>query len=335
MLQKYLYEGPAGVLPYFVYTPANYHIRTPTPLIVMLHGCTQTAVSFAASTQMNRLADQHLFIVLYPQQVKTNNNQLCWDWFEPAHQSRGSGEPAIIAGIVQSLKQNISEWTIDEHRVYVAGISAGAAMAVILGATYPDIFAAIGVHSGLEFRAATSMNSGLKASHQGGPDPLQQGLAAYNAMGDFARIVPTIVFQGLNDYIVNPINGDQVIQQWMRTDELASDGMYDATFTKPSTVTNGKVPAGHTYSRCTWNDSNGNEIQEYWKVKGLGHAWSGGGEGVAYSDPQGPDASLAMYSFFLKHPMPQISHAVQVEAVDGHRASFLSKLQRKVLELLE
>jgi poly(3-hydroxybutyrate) depolymerase len=236
---------------------------------------------------------------------------------------------------VQSVKQNTAQWTIDGQRVYVAGMSAGAAMAVILGATYPDIFAAIGVHSGLEFRAATSLNGGLRVSQQGGPDPLQQGLVAYNAMGNFARIVPTIVFQGLNDYIVNPINGDQVIQQWMRTDELASDGTYDATFTNPSTVTSGKVPAGHSYFTSTWNDSNGNEIQEYWKVNGLGHAWSGGSEGVAYSDPQGPDASLAMYSFFLKHPMPEMRHPMDVEAVDGHRATFWSNLRHRLSGLLE
>ena len=327
MWQQYLYEDPAGSLPYFVYTPEDYQIGTAVPLIVLLHGCTQTAVDLAASTQMNSLADQHQFIVVYPQQLKANNSYICWNWYEPANQSRGSGEPAMIAGIVQTMKQNSTRWTIDEHRIYVAGISAGGAMSVILGASYPDIFAAIGVHSGLEYRAAIALKSVLKVSQRGGPDPVQQGLLAYNAMGDFARVVPTIVFQGVNDYIVNSVNGDQVIQQWMRTDALASSGTYDATFSSPSTVTNGKVPGGRVYTVYTWNDSNGNELQEYWKVNGLGHAWSGGSRGIAYSDPQGPDASLAMYTFFMNHPM-------QVEAVGGHRDSFWGRLRHRLLEML-
>jgi poly(hydroxyalkanoate) depolymerase family esterase len=328
MWQQYLYEDPTGSLPYFVYTPENYQIGTAAPLIVMLHGCTQTAVDLAASTQMNRLADQDQFIVVYPQQLKANNRYICWNWYEPANQSRGSGEPAMIAGIVQAMKQNSTRWTIDEHRVYVAGISAGAAMSVILGATYPDIFAAIGVHSGLEYQAAIALKSVLKVSQRGGPDPAQQGLLAYNAMGDFARVVPTLVFQGVNDYIVNPVNGDQVIQQWMQTDALASDGTYDVTFSSPSTVTSGKVPGGRIYTVYTWNDSDGNEFQEYWKVNGLGHAWSGGSQGIAYSDPQGPDASLAMYTFFMNHPM-------RVDGVEQHHASFWRRLRHKFSGLLE
>jgi poly(3-hydroxybutyrate) depolymerase len=146
---------------------------------------------------------------------------------------------------------------------------------------------------------------------------------AYNAMGDVARVVPTIVFQGVNDYIVNPVNGDQVIQQWMRTDALASNGTYDATFSSPSTVTSGKVPGGRVYTVYTWNDGNGNEFQEYWKVNGLGHAWSGGSQGIAYSDPQGPDASLAMYTFFMNHPM-------RVKVVEMPLVSFWKNLRHKL-----
>ena len=150
--QQYTYNGSAGSRPYFVYTPANYQVGTPAPMIVMLHGCSQTPADFAAGTQMDQLADQKQFIVVYPQQTSTYNQEACWNWFDPADQARGSGEPAIIAGIVQTVEQNTAQWTIDTHRVYVAGISAGAAMSVILGATYPDIFAALGVQSGLEYK---------------------------------------------------------------------------------------------------------------------------------------------------------------------------------------
>jgi poly(hydroxyalkanoate) depolymerase family esterase len=268
----------------------------------MLHGCTQTATDFAIGTKMNQLADQYEFIPVYPQQMNIYNQSLCWNWFEPSNQIRGNGEPAIIAGIIQTVEQNISQWTIDTHRVYVAGFSAGAAMAVILGATYPDIFAAIGVHSGLEYQAATNTVDSLKVMSLGGPDPQQRGQIAFDAMGATTRVIPTIVYQGSSDLVVHPINGDQVTQQWMGTDQLASNGIYKAEFGNPSHVENGQVPDGHSFSVFKWNDSQGYEQQEYWKIDGMGHAWSGGNPVNTYTDPSGPNASLAMIQFFLSHP---------------------------------
>jgi len=285
--QQYTYNGPAGSRPYFVYTPASYQVGTAVPLIVMLHGCTQTPADFAAGTQMDQLADQKQFIVVYPQQTSTYNQEKCWNWFDSADQSRGNGEPAIIAGIVQAVEQTTSQWTIDTHRIYAAGLSAGAAMTVILGATYPDIFAAIGVQSGLEYQAATSSTDAYTALRQGGPDPARQGQAAYNAMGSAARVVPTITFHGTSDYLVYPINGEQVVRQWMQTDHLASHNAYNASFNSPTSTTNGQVAGGHSYSVYTWNDNNGNEVQEYWLVNGMGHGWSGGSSSGTYTDPQG------------------------------------------------
>ena len=300
--QQYTYNGSAGSRPYFVYTPANYQVGTPVPLIVMLHGCTQTPANFAAATGMNQLADQKQFIVVYPQQTSTYNLSECWNWFDSADQARGSGEPAIISGIAQIVEQNTSQWTINVKHVYVVGFSAGAAMSVIMGATYPDIFAAIGVNSGLEYQAATSMSGAFIAMSQGGPNPAQQGQVAYNAMGSTARVVPTIVFHGTSDYTVFPINGDQVVQQWIQTNSLASNNTYNVSFSSPTSTTQGQVSGGHTYSVYTWNDSNKNEVQEYWKVNGMGHDWSGGSNGGSFTDPQGPNASLAMYNFFMNHP---------------------------------
>jgi poly(hydroxyalkanoate) depolymerase family esterase len=251
---------------------------------------------------MNQLAEQYDFIVAYPEQTSAYNADLCWNWFNAANQFRGSGEPAILAGIVQEIERNTAEWTIDVRRIYVTGISAGGAMAVILGATYPDIFAAIGVHSGAEYRAISSLGPGGDVFLQGGPDPIQQGQAAYAAMGRFARVVPTIVFHGTKDVVAAPINGNQVVQQWMETDLLASHGSYHADFHSPSSTRNGQVASGHSYTVYQWNDNQGNEVQEYWLVAGMGHAWSGGNPGIS-SDPQGPSASLAMYLFFSNHPM--------------------------------
>ncbi|MBE3561500.1 MAG: PHB depolymerase family esterase [Ktedonobacteraceae bacterium] len=300
---QYTYNGSAGSRPYYVYTPANYQVGTAVPLIVMLHGCTQTPTDFANGTQMNALADQNQFIVVYPQQTSTYNSLSCWNWFLTADQARGSGEPAIIAGIVQTVEQTTSQWTIDTNRVYAAGMSAGAAMAVIMGATYPDIFAAIGVHSGLEYQAATSQTAATMALSQGGPDPTTQGQAAYNAMGSAARVVPTIDFQGQSDYTVYPVNGDQVIKQWMQTDHLASNNTYNASFGSPATTTSGQVPGGYSYTIQTWKDSSGSEIEEYWKINSMGHAWSGGSSSGSYTDPKGPSATNALYTFFMNHPM--------------------------------
>lgn len=314
MWQKYLHSGPAGSLPYFVYTPVNYRARKPVPLVVMLHGCTQTAEEFATSTRMNELAEQYHFIVAYPQQTSNHNRSRCWNWFQHSNQARDHGEPAMIAGIVREIEQSKSSWTIDPRRMYVAGLSAGGAMASILGATYPELFAAIGVHSGLEYRAASNMLDGLRVMRRGGPDPLKQGQAAYAAMGHAARIVPVIAFHGTNDRVVNVVNGDKMVEQWMQTNSLASRGAYAATFHEPSSVESGRVKGGRAYTVYRWADSNGQRVQEYWRVDGMGHAWSGGSRGSrgsSYADAQGPDASLAMYQFFMRH-------SLSLQAEDEH-----------------
>jgi poly(hydroxyalkanoate) depolymerase family esterase len=307
MWQQYHHKDANGDHPYFVYTPATYHPGTEVPLLVLLHGCTQTAADFAAGTGMNALAEQYGFIVLYPQQTRTSHRTLCWNWFKTSNQFRGRGEPAIIAHMVQAISENTSHWTIDSNRVYVVGASAGAAMTVILGATYPDLFAAIGVHSGPEYQAVTNLLSGLKVLRSGGPDPIKQGRKAFEAMGSHKRVMPTLVFQGTRDTIVPPIHGDQVVQQWMQTNQLASQGLYAADFNNPTTTTSGQVPGGYSYTVSTWKDHTGKDVQHYWKISGLGHAWSGGNPAVAYTDPQGPNASEAMYHFCMNHPMGRVS----------------------------
>ncbi|GHO59811.1 alpha/beta hydrolase family esterase [Ktedonobacter robiniae] len=286
---------------YYVYTPANYQPGTSVPMIVMLHGCTQTPQDFAAGTQMNQLADQHQFIVVYPQEQYINNASLCWNWFLSVNQYRNSGEAGIIGGITQAVEQDISDWRIDTHHVYLAGISAGAAMASNMGATYPDLYAAIGIHSGLEYQATTNAYGAAYAQLYGGPNPTGQGDAAYNTMGSYAHVVPVIVFHGTSDAVVNPINGNQAVQQWMRTDYDASGGSYNASFSSPSSTTNGQVSGGHSYTIRRWNNSSGQEIEEYWTINGMGHAWSGGSSSGSYTDPAGPSATQAMYTFFMSH----------------------------------
>jgi poly(hydroxyalkanoate) depolymerase family esterase len=334
----YLFVSSAGQRPYFVYTPTRYQVGDRVPLVVMLHGCSQTPRGIAVATQWNDLAEEHNFIVVYPGQAlavapdaitrptgeppnqpvdyspaETPSNRLdpcwqdgngdnCWNWFLPRHQRRDAGEPAIIAGITRAVLADTDRWTINPARVYVAGMSAGGAMAVILGATYPDLYSAVAAHSALEYQAATTIPTAFAALAQGGPDPTGQGLQAFQAMGSHARLMPVLVVHGNNDLRVNPVNGDQVIQQWLHTNRLATGGMFTADFAAPTTDTrvNEATPGGHPYRVRTWTDAHGKAVHEYWTIDGMGHAWSGGYWLGSFADPRGPDATRAMYSFFSR-----------------------------------
>ncbi|MBV9616274.1 MAG: PHB depolymerase family esterase [Ktedonobacteraceae bacterium] len=332
-MKQYTYSGPTGERPYFVYVPQNYQASEAVPLVVMLHGCTQKANEFATGTHMNELAERNNFLVVYPQQTRAAHNYYCWNWFQPINQERNSGEAALLAGIVQEMVQQTTQWTIDKRRIYVAGISAGGAMAAILGATYPDLFAAVGIHSGITYKSAQNVRSGMRVMRHGGPDSIVQGDFIQAAMREHARVVPTIVFHGTNDFTVAPINGDQVVQQWMQSNMLVSHGAYRADFQKPDSIITGKVPGGRSYEILTWNDGSGHPIQEYWKINGMGHAWSGG-NGGSYTDVKGPDASEAMYRFFIQHSL-QDSKQDSVTITAALRPSFWSNLVHHTIHLLQ
>jgi len=210
----------------------------------------------------------------------------------PADQARGGGEPQLLADIVADIGH---DYTVDPQRVFAAGLSAGAAMAVILGATYPDVFAAIGVHSGLEYEAATDETSALTASESGGPSPTTQGDLAFTAMGAQARSVPVIVFQGDDDAVVNVANGQQVVSQWDETDTRALATVGPAV----STMGSG---GGKTFTLTTYADGTaGKSLLELYVVHGLGHAWSGGSSAGSYTDPDAPDATSLIWQFFSSH----------------------------------
>lgn len=285
-------EGEGGGRGCFVYTPAHLDQTTSVPLVVVLHGCTQSAAEIARVTRMNDLADSQNFAVAYPQQSARHNGQACWNWFQAAHQVRGKGEPAVIAGMAREVAAGRAGQRVEASAVYVCGLSAGGAMAAVLGATYPDVFRAIGVHSGLAFGSATGQDRAFEAMARGGRDPIAGGRAAYEAMGEGARPVPTIVVYGTSDNVVSSANGEQVVEQWLTTNRLAgSDG-------QPDEAVRGQVQGGHPFTRRRWHDGDGRLLQEQLAVKGMGHAWSGGAAGAAWSDPKGPDASRAMWEFF-------------------------------------
>ena len=249
------------------------------PLVVMLHGCTQSPDDFAAGTRMNFLAEEQNCFVVYPEQPSGANQSKCWNWFRTGDQRRGGGEPSLIAGITRQIMR---DHAIDPKRVYVAGLSAGGAAAAVMGATYPDLYASVGIHSGLACGAATDLPSAFTAMRQGGGS---------KAIAGGKPVVPTIVFHGDRDTTVNPNNGDRIIEQ-------------SAQATSPTTkVLRGRVPHGHAYSRTVLTDGDGRAISEHWNIHGAGHAWSGGSPAGSYTDARGPDATREMLRFFLDHSL--------------------------------
>jgi poly(hydroxyalkanoate) depolymerase family esterase len=285
-----LYSNRAGSRTYKLYVPSGYCGQA-LPLVVMLHGCTQSPDDFAAGTRMNALAEEHTCLVAYPAQAASANASKCWNWFNPGHQQRGQGEPSLIAGIT---RQVMRDYSVDPRRVYVAGLSAGAAAAVIMGITYPDLYAAIGAHSGLACGAASDLRSAFAVMRQGAA-VRRSGSAPGD--GEYRRIVPMIVFQGDEDTTVHPRNGDQIIAQ----------SRANMTVDLQTKVQHGRVPGGHAYSRTLHADASGQAVLEQWVIHGAGHAWSGGSRAGSYTDPRGPDAAQEMLRFFLEHPHPRRS----------------------------
>jgi poly(hydroxyalkanoate) depolymerase family esterase len=274
-----VYSNSAGSCTYKLFVPSGYQGQ-PLPLVVMLHGCTQSPDDFAAGTRMNFLAEEQNCFVVYPEQPSVANQAKCWNWFRMNDQQRGKGEPSLIAGITRQIMR---EYSIDPKRVYACGLSAGGAAAAIMGTTYTDLYAAVGVHSGLACGAASDLPSALVAMRQGG---------GYEPTGEARSQVPTIVFHGDRDTTVHPKNGDRVIEQSTKAKSPSSE------------VLRGQVPHGHAYTRTVVTDAGGRPISEHWSIHGAGHAWSGGSRAGSYTDPEGPDASREMLRFFLEHSLP-------------------------------
>jgi poly(hydroxyalkanoate) depolymerase family esterase len=264
------HSGEHGSRDYKLFIPPQAGGRA-LPLVVMLHGCTQDPDDFATGTGMNEAAAAEGFFVLYPAQSAQAHPQRCWNWFSSKHQQRDQGEPALLAAMTREV---MARHGIDPSRVYVAGLSAGGAMAAILGHTHPDLFAAVGVHSGLAAGAATGMVAAFGAMRSGG--------SGVNS----PQMPPTIVFHGDQDSTVNPVNGEQVV----------------AALTRATQVHSETVPGrdGHACTRQVMRDASGALVAEHWVVHGAGHAWSGGREAGSFTDPRGPDATAAMLAFFRR-----------------------------------
>jgi poly(hydroxyalkanoate) depolymerase family esterase len=268
------FSNAAGRRSYKLLIPSRSQGRQ-LPLVVMLHGCTQSADDFAAGTRMNFAGEEQSCFVLYPEQPSGANQSKCWNWFRTGDQQRDGGEPSLIAGIT---RQVMRDHAVDPKRVYVAGLSAGGAAAAIMAATYPDLYAAVGIHSGLACGAARDLPSALMAMRQGGAGP----------SAEHRSVVPTIVFHGDRDTTVHPANGDRIVAQ--------------STTRGTSSVVRGQVPGGHAYTRML-TEAGGRVTLEHWTIHGAAHAWSGGSPAGSYTDPKGPDATREMLRFFLAHSL--------------------------------
>ena len=305
------YTNEAGTRLYRLYVPSK--LKPKAPVVVYLHGCTQTAEDAAIGTRYDELAESEGFLALYPEQDPAANGSRCWNWFLPEHQQRDGGEPSIIAGMIGEI---LTRFRADDGRVFVVGASAGGAMSSIMAAAYPDLIASAGI---------------LAAPAYGGAD--ETGDLAYAAMGDHARPVPVIIFQGTADLLVNYPVGRTALTQWLGTNDLADDGERNTSISLIPETENrsfeqeaqpgsgepcipppssfpcaggavgfqGEYP--HTIER--YRDSDENVIVEFWSIHGLGHAFPGGDPQGSFVDPLGPDVRTAAYEFFMAHPLPR------------------------------
>jgi poly(hydroxyalkanoate) depolymerase family esterase len=275
---------------YKLYVPPSHADRL-LPLVVMLHGCNQDPDDFATGTGMNAQAREQGFYVLYPEQSPFANASRCWNWFKHEHQQRDSGEPALLAGMTRAVMERHG---IDPSRVFIAGMSAGGAMAAIVAAAYPELFSGVGVHSGLPRGAASNVFEAL-AVMKSGADVNTDG----SAVADDSGIVPTIVFHGDLDKTVHPRNGEQVIAELVsRVAVTGLREMPESPLEGPQ-IEQGESVHGRRYTRYTHRDRGGNTLAEYWQLHGGGHAWSGGNPEGSYTDANGPDSTREMLRFFF------------------------------------
>jgi poly(hydroxyalkanoate) depolymerase family esterase len=294
------FSGHAGTRNFKLYIPSG-NTDAALPVLVMLHGCTQNPDDFATGTRANRWADRKGCLVVYPEQIQRANAHRCWNWFRPLDQQAGLGEPAIITGIV---RQVIAEHRVDTRRVYIAGMSAGGAMAAIMAREYPELFSGVAVHSGLPAGAAYDVASALSVMKSGQPSAASTVVPVPVA----GRAVPLIAFHGDADKTVHPANGERLVKNAVETYRLLNP---DSPLQKKDQAIDATV-GSHAIHRTRYATSNGVGVIEHWVIRGAGHAWSGGDSAGSFADARGPDATAMMLDFFEQHIAPADADAPAV-----------------------
>jgi len=279
-------ETSNGSRRYKLYIPSSYDGKTAMPLVVVLHGCTQDPDNTARGTRFNEAAEESKVLVAYPEQPAAANGLKCWNWFDPAHQKRDQGEPALIASITRQI---VGDMKVDSHRVYIVGLSAGAAMALTVAYAYPEMFAATGLHSGIPYGVATSTPEAIRRMGVGAADPVDFAAAVTKGMGS-NHPIPTIVFQGKSDKTVNAANADNIVSQLITG--------FDPALLTAHDEKSGTTPQGYHFNRRIFGKPS---LIEEWSVDELGHAWSGGSKDGTYTDERGPDATHEIMRFLLEH----------------------------------
>ena len=301
---------------YKVYVPSSYSASNPMPAIVSMHGCMQDMSSFGTTTRIDTYAEKEGFIVIHVQQSSSNNSSSCFNWFESGDQKRGSGEPKDIVDIINFVNQS---YKIDFDNIFAYGFSAGGGMSPVLAATYPDVFKAIGIGSGLPFKAATTMTDAFTVM-MSGTSLSADTLAGYivSSMGSYKRPVPVIIFQGSSDYTVIPKNAELLASSW-----LIANNKMGANINTTPTTSKETTSAGKSFTRTVYTDANGRRMIETLLVDGMGHAWSGG-DGYNFSEPNGPNATEYMINFFKQFIGDQANIQVPVTTASPTSGTYTS-----------
>ena len=294
------YHAGRGVYTYTLYVPSTYRAPRRVPLVVVVHGCDTTADELRHASSYDPLAEQHDFIVLYPDNGRVDKPARCWRALAaPQLEGRGRGDAAAIAGMTRAI---IGAWSIDPSRVYVIGMSSGAFEVSVLGGAYPDLFAAIGIHSGGAFKRGPA---GCLGGYHPGPGTAALARAADAAEGRRARIVPVILFHGDIDAAVPYSCGRQALAQSLQTDnDVLAVAKLPRIRARPAGTTNGQVPGGLRYTVQDYRAPGGCLVAQFWTIHGMGHYWSGGSHdpsAATWTDPNGPSAAAASWAFFAGH----------------------------------
>ena len=302
-------------------------LKKPAPLVVVLHGCTQNAAGYDQGSGWSRLADRHGFALLFPEQTRANNPNLCFNWFSDGDSQRGTGEAASIRVMVDAMR---SQYDIDRRRIFVTGLSAGGAMASVMLATYPELFAGGAIIAGIPYGCASGITEAFQC--MGGRAQADSRELADNVRrasphrGPWPRIS---VWQGSEDRTVMPSNADAIVRQWAALHGLGEEP------TRTETV------AG--YPRRVWTGADGTELIEEYEITGMAHGTplmpgtdeGQSGEAMAHMLDVGLSSTDRIAAFFGIAPAPAEATPARRAAPERPKAAIAQGPQKVIEDALK